>query len=138
MKVAWLTDIHLNFIKPNQIDDFFWKLSKEPVDCFFMSGDIGEANTVVNYLKLADSTLKRLFYFVLGNHDFYTGSFKKVWSAVSDLIKTSDNLIWLNKAEHIPLTKETALVGHDSWADGRFVDYFGSTVELNDFYYIDE
>ena len=138
MKAAWLTDIHLNFLKQNQIDDFFRKLSKEPVDCFFMSGDIGEANTVVNYLKLADSTLKRPFYFVLGNHDFYTGSFKNVWSAVSDLTKNSDNLIWLNEAEHIPLTKETALVGHDSWADGRFGDYFGSTVELNDFYYIDE
>jgi len=138
MKAAWLTDIHLNFLKQNQVDDFFRKLSKESVDCFFMSGDIGEANTVVNYLKLADSTLKRPFYFVLGNHDFYTGSFKKVWTAVSDLTKTSENLIWLNEAGHVSLTKETALVGHDSWADGRLGDYFGSTVELNDFYYIDE
>lgn len=138
MKAAWLTDVHLNFLKQNQIDDFFRKLSKEPVDCFFMSGDIGEADTVVNYLKLADSILKRPVYFVLGNHDFYTGSFKKVWSDVSDLTKASENLIWLNKVEHIPLTKETALVGHDSWADGRFGDYHWSDVELNDFRLIDE
>jgi len=138
MKAAWLTDIHLNFLKQNQVDAFFEKLSKEQVDCFFMSGDIGEADTVVDYLKLADATLKRPFYFVLGNHDFYKGSLKKVWSTVSDVTKTSDNLIWLNETEHISLTKETALVGHDSWADGRLGDYFGSTVELNDFYCIEE
>jgi len=138
MKAAWLTDIHLNFLKFNQVDDFFRKLSKEPVDYFLMSGDIGEADTVVDYLKVADTTLKRPFYFVLGNHDFYKGSLKMVWSAVSELTKTSDNLIWLNEAEYIPLTEETALVGHDSWADGRLGDYHWSDVELNDFRLVDE
>ena len=138
MKAAWLTDIHLNFLKQNQIDRFFQELSKEPVDYFFMSGDIGEADTVVDYLKLAESILKRPFYFVLGNHDFYKGSLKKVRAAVSELTKTSVNLIWLNEAEYISLTEETALIGHDSWADGRLGDYHWSDVELNDFRLIDE
>lgn len=138
MKAAWLTDIHLNFCGQDQIVEFFRASSREPLDCLFMSGDIGEADTIIHYLKQADSILKRPFYFVLGNHDFYKGSIKKVRSTVSDLIETSDKLIWLNQVEHIILTEETVLVGHDSWADGRFGDYFGSTVELNDFYWIDE
>lgn len=138
MKAAWLTDIHLNFLKHNQIERFLRKLSKEPVDCFFMSGDIGEADTIIDYLKQAESILARPFYFVLGNHDFYKGSIKKVRARVSGLVETSDKLIWLNQVEYMPLTEETVLIGHDSWADGRLGDYFGSTVELNDFYLIEE
>ena len=138
MKAAWLTDIHLNFLKHNQVDDFFRVLSKESVDCFFMSGDMGEADSIVDYLKQAESILERPIYFVLGNHDFYNGSIKKVRSIVSDLAEASDKLVWLNRVEYVSLTEETALAGHDSWADGRLGDYFGSTVELNDFYLIDE
>jgi Icc protein len=47
-------------------------------------------------------------------------------------------LIYLNKVDCINLTKETTLVGHDSWADGQFGDFEGSSVELNDFRFIDE
>lgn len=138
MKAAWLTDIHLNFLKRDKIDDFLCVLSKESVECFLMSGDIGEADSIIDYLKMTESILGRPFYFVMGNHDFYRGSIKTVRSAVSDFTKTSDKLIWLNEIDYIGLTKETALIGHDSWADGRLGDFYGSTVELNDFRLIDE
>lgn len=39
MNAAWLTDIHLNFLEHNRVDDFLRALSKESVDCFFMSRD---------------------------------------------------------------------------------------------------
>jgi len=138
MKAAWLTDIHLNFLKNDEVDHFFELLSEESVDCFFISGDIGEADSIIDYLKRAASFLNRPVYFVMGNHDYYSGSIKNVRSMVSELVRTSDNLVWMNRVEYISLTDETVLVGHDSWADGRLGDYFGSTVELNDFYLIDE
>lgn len=138
MKAAWLTDIHLNFLNNDKVDDFLKVLSKEPVDCFLMSGDIGEADSVIDYLKRIEKILEKPFYFVLGNHDFYRGAIKTVKSNISKLIKTSDQLIWLNKVEYIALTDETALIGHDSWADGRLGDFYGSTVELNDFHLISE
>jgi predicted MPP superfamily phosphohydrolase len=138
MKAAWLTDIHLNFLEDDQIDKFLRVLSKKSVDCFLMSGDIGEADTIVDYLKRIESVLSRPFYFVLGNHDFYRGSIKIVRSNISKFVKTSDLLIWLNKAEHIALTDETVLIGHDSWADGRLGDFYDSSVELNDFRLIEE
>ena len=138
MKATWLTDIHLNFLDNDQIDGFLQTLSKKSVDCFLMSGDIGEADTIIDYLRRIESVLDRPFYFVLSNHDFYRGSIKTVRSNISKLVKTSDRLIWLNEVDYIALTDETAMVGHDSWADGRIGDFFGSTVELNDFHLINE
>jgi superfamily II DNA or RNA helicase/predicted MPP superfamily phosphohydrolase len=138
MKAAWLTDIHLNFLKYSQREDFFKRLSEETADCFLISGDIGEADSIIPFLERIESAVKRPVYFVMGNHDFYDGSIKAVRSSVSDYVKTSDKLIWLNEVKYVGLTKETALIGHDSWADGRLGDFFGSTVELNDFRLIDE
>jgi hypothetical protein len=33
---------------------------------------------------------------------------------------------------------ETGLFGHDGWADGRLGDYWGSTIELNDWWLIED
>lgn len=138
MNVAWLTDIHLNFLKHDQLEDFFLLLSKESVDCFFISGDISEADKIIDCLKHAESVLKRPIYFVLGNHDYYEGSIKEVRSMVAEMTKDSESLIWLNTVDYVSLSTDTVLVGHDSWADGRFGDFYLSPVELNDFYLIDE
>lgn len=138
MKAAWLTDIHLNFLDDEKIKSFLRALSKESVDCFLISGDIGEADTIIDYLKRIESILEQPFYFVLGNHDFYRGSIKTVRSNISKFVKASDHLVWLNEVDCIGLTKDTALIGHDSWADGRLGDFYGSTVELNDFHLINE
>ncbi len=58
MKVAWLTDIHLNFLKHNQLEAFLLLLSEETVDCFFISGDISEADKIIDCLKHAESVLR--------------------------------------------------------------------------------
>ncbi len=138
MQAAWLTDIHFNFLKNDQIDNFLQSLCAESVDCFFISGDIGEADKIIDYLKHAESILKRPIYFVLGNHDYYEGSIKETRSMVTDLVKDSENLVWLNAVDYVSLSTDTVLLGHDSWADGRFGDFYLSSVELNDFYLIDE
>ena len=138
MKAAWLTDIHLNFLKTKHLDAFLNGLSGEAADCFFISGDIGEAESVVGYLEQMAAVLKRPIYFVLGNHDYYGGSIKAVRSTVTRSIQGADKLIWLNNVDYISLTKETALIGHDSWADGRLGGFEWSSVELNDFRFIDE
>ncbi len=138
MKAAWLTDIHLNFLEHDQIDAFLEKVSAEAADCFLVSGDTGEAPSITGYLQRMISVLKRPIYFVLGNHDYYGGSIKTVRSKVVDLMQKSDKLIWLNNIDFISLTKDTALIGHDSWADGRLGDFRGSSVELNDFRFISE
>jgi hypothetical protein len=66
MKAVWLTDIHLNFLKQKQLDAFLKTLSGEQADCFFISGDIAEADSIVKDLKQMSAALKRPIYFFWG------------------------------------------------------------------------
>jgi 3',5'-cyclic-AMP phosphodiesterase len=78
-----------------------------------------------------ETGLRVPIYFVLGNQDFYGGSIAAVREAVARKAAASRWLHWLPESGVIPLTANTALVGHDSWADGRLGDFFRSEVMLN-------
>jgi len=45
---------------------------------------------------------------------------------------------WLGSSGVIPLTEETALIGHDGWYDGQYANWFTSRVDLNDYLVIRE
>jgi Icc protein len=133
VRAAWLTDIHLNFLSPVAMDRFIAEVRGCGADCILISGDIGEAPRLVWYLRRLENAWARPIYFVLGNHDFYMASFDEVFSAVRKLSASSSKLVWLREAGIIELTPDTALIGHDSWADGRLGDYAHSPVLLNDY-----
>jgi predicted phosphohydrolase len=135
---AWLTDIHLNFVAPDAVEEFVHTLAELPADGFLLTGDIGEAPDVLQYLNYLDTQLGRPVYFVLGNHDYYRGSIAGIRAKVESLCIACPNLHWLPRAGVIRLTETTALVGHDGWGDGRLGDYQGSEVFLNDWHLIDE
>ena len=137
-RLAWLTDIHLNFLAPDAVAAFVRSLSAVEADAFVLSGDIGEAHDVDVYLEALAAELARPVYFVLGNHDFYRGSIAAVRARVQELCSAHANLRWLPDAGVVPLTDEACLVGHDGWGDGRLGDYWGSPVELNDWWLIAE
>ena len=138
MQAAWLTDIHLNFLDSNRRTRFLGRVAEASPDIVLLGGDTGEADSVITFLEQMERLLARPVYFVLGNHDFYGGSIASVRRQVESLTRDSPCLFWLNRERHVSLTPRTALVGHDSWADGRLGDFFGSTVELNDFHLIEE
>ena len=73
-RLAWFTDLHLNFLSDHQAEAFCTSLASTEADYFVISGDIGEARSLEHYLRLLESSLQRPLYFVLGNHDFYGGS----------------------------------------------------------------
>lgn len=89
-------------------------------------------------LEGLDARLGLPVYFVLGNHDFYRGGIVRVRAEVRALCNRSTRLHWLPGSGVVALTPETALVGHDGWADGRFGDYERSGVLLNDYRLIEE
>lgn len=129
-RIAWLTDIHLNFLPPAGLKAFFDSL---PVaDAFAITGDIGEAPDVAGHLR-AFAGHGRPVYFVLGNHDFYRASIASVRAEIVQLCREVPTLLWMPDAGIQPLTETTCLVGHDGWGDGRFGDYLNSDVMLNDF-----
>jgi predicted MPP superfamily phosphohydrolase len=138
VKIAWITDIHLNFVDDDGIEKFCQTmLSAEPA-ALLVGGDIGEAPTVQAYLEILENRLQRPIYFVLGNHDFYQSTIAEVRNQAVALTQLSQWLHWLPAVDVVELSPRTALVGHDGWSDGRLGDFFGSPVCLNDYQFIDE
>ncbi len=138
MKLGWLSDIHLNFLDDASRGRFLESLSVHPVDAWLLSGDVGEATSIVGYLQELAREIQVPMYFVLGNHDFYRGSIRGVVAEVASMARSSDRLAWLTSADPEPLAANVAVVGDDGWADGRLGDPLGTPVELNDFYLIEE
>ena len=136
MRLAWLTDIHLNFLEGHAIYEFFDAVGREKPDAVVISGDIAEAPSFALYLQEMQEALARPIYFVLGNHDFYRGSLETVRKRAAVTVEQTPGLVWLNRAGVVELTPRTALVGHDGWYDGRAGDYQRSGVMLNDFFLI--
>ena len=101
MKLAWLTDIHLNFLRDP--DGFIGFLAESDADAFLVGGDIGEADDVCLHLNGMDNALGRPVYFVLGNHDYYRGSIAGVREKVAALCEACPNLHYLSNEGVIPL-----------------------------------
>jgi Icc-related predicted phosphoesterase len=136
MKLGWLTDIHLDLLEFSRKDEFFLALKSRKMDAVLISGDIGNSHGLVNLLTEIERELSLPIYFVMGNHDFYYGSIPEVRAAVKKLCSASEKLNYLTDLGVIKLSEETTLIGHDSWADGRFGDYDLSEVMLNDYFLI--
>ncbi len=50
MKLAWLTDTHPNFLRPAALEAFLDALAATEAGAFVVTGDIGEADDVVERL----------------------------------------------------------------------------------------
>ncbi len=130
--LVWLTDIHLNFLDIEARKLFYQNISETKADGVLITGDIGEANSINNLLLEMSTYIGKPVYFVLGNHDYYSGSIVNVRESILDLCKQNKQLFWLGKPEIIELNDHSILVGHDGWADARYGDYDHSPVNLND------
>jgi predicted MPP superfamily phosphohydrolase len=128
MRVVWATDIHLNFLRPQERTAFFSSLHDSQPDAVFITGDIAEAHCLQELLHEIRQTMEVPLYFVLGNHDFYHGSIEAVRREVQDWCLTQPGLSYLSSSGLIELTPKTALIGHDGWGDGRFGNYEQSPV----------
>ncbi len=116
----------------------FLESVKGQADALVITGDIAESNSLGEILRQMSVVLNMPVYFVLGNHDFYRGSVAGTRADVGEMIRGSEKLVYLTQAGVVELTLNTALVGHDGWADARLGDFAGSKVFLNDFVVIRE
>lgn len=137
-RVAWLTDIHLEFLNRSQLETFLTALATTHVDAIWITGDIAQAPSVEAYLNAMLRAVIKPIYFVLGNHDYYHGNIAQVRDAMTKITQRSSGLVWLPAADVIEITPRVGLVGHDGWSDGRYGDFMGSQVVLNDYILIQE
>ena len=141
-RLAWLTDLHLNFLPYAEVDEFLGRVEVLEADAVLITGDISEARELGHMLRHIEERLPRPVYFVLGNHDFYHGSIREVRAAATQLCEApgaSRRLHYLTaSAEPVELTPTVGLIGHDGWADARLGDYERSLVMMNDYRLIAE
>jgi Icc protein len=135
MKLAWATDIHLDFLDEAAITRFCARVKQAEPDGLLVAGDIATASTFESALRAVAQQIGIPIWFVLGNHDFYGSSVAAVRGRATTL-SSGGRTVWLGAVEVVELTPETGLVGHDGWGDARLGDHAGSRVLLNDFFKI--
>lgn len=115
------------------------EVATTPFDALCISGDISDGYRFVPALKeIHRCQLQKEIYFVLGNHDYYHSSIQATRDQAFALQKDLPNVHYLTRSEILPLTEKTAIVGHDSWADGGCGEFFSSSVSLRDFFAIED
>ena len=97
MNIAWLTDIHLNFLKAEARKKFYQQVIETGADKILITGDMAEAKDVSEILQEFSTYTNKLIYFVLGNHDYYFSSVNSVREKVRALCAQNKNLIWLGE-----------------------------------------
>lgn len=132
MKLAWITDVHLDLVDDLQQAELWSSLTEAHVDAVLLSGDIGQAETFADHLSRLASHVDRPIYFVLGNHDYYGTSISNARRVAKELNRFHHQLHWLPDAGVVALDEETALVGHGCFGDGRFGAGHDSSLELAD------
>ena len=100
MRLAWLTDLHLNFVTPGHVDRLCRAVGVAGADAVLLGGDIGEAPDVEEQLEGLDGRLGLPVYFVLGNHDYYRGSTSRVRAGVEALCARAPRLHRLPASSH--------------------------------------
>jgi predicted phosphohydrolase len=140
MNLLWLTDPHLNFLPSAESSRVLgqYLCQEHAFDAVILSGDIAEAPCLLELLAcFAQGVAPRPVYFVLGNHDYYLGSFASVQRDLRTGLREA-NLVWLDEAGAILLDDDTALVGHQGWFDAHCGDPRKSKVIMSDFELIAE
>ena len=132
LRATWLTDIHLNFLRPLALKAFYDRVAAEHPDILLVTGDIGEADTLRKFLDELGAIAP--VYFVLGNHDYYRSSIATVRAAMERL---DEQLTWLPAHEPLRLTPRVVMLGADGWGDARCGDIM-SSVLLSDWTLIDD
>ena len=135
-RLCWVTDIHLDFLRDDEVDAFIARIAAALPDAVLVGGDVGHARSVEGYLRRIADGVAAPVHFVLGNHDFYHGSIGAVRARMAELSRA--RLGWLPERGVVALSPRTGLVGHDGWSDGRAGDWERSTVMLNDYLLIQD
>src|SRR5262245_5254933 len=138
MKLAWLTDIHLDHASSGVRETLYQSVRSSGADAVLLGGDTSTFPSLEQRLLELRDRGGLPVYFVLGNHDCYGGSIAAARALARRLTGAGKGLTWLGAADVLPLTERSALVGHDGWGDGGYGNAATTPIRLNDFLMIDE
>jgi predicted phosphohydrolase len=132
MRLAWMTDIHLDMV-----GDVVGKIeainnATRNSDAILITGDISISDMLVDHLSFLESVFQKPIYFVLGNHDYYGSNIGIVRRRVANLCNSSSYLKYISNVPYIKLDDGVNLVGHDGWYDAQNGDPYNDNFLMND------
>lgn len=135
--IRFTSDIHLDHAYKPGI--YIADLISSPT--VVIAGDIANSKDIKAYLDLLTMNKDCHVYFVLGNHDYWSSivykSMAEVRRSVLSICESCSNMTFLTaETSPIQLESATAIIGNDSWYDGRYADPIKSRVSLADFDYM--
>lgn len=142
MKLVWLSDVHLCWLRKEKIEyfaDSLWGDDNGP-DVIVITGDVSDGKGVVHDLDTLVRACKKnnpdvSVYFVSGNHDFYGSSVVEMRKFIHANRVTDE--AYLTDMDTVKLSANTCLVGTDGWCDAVLGDMYGNLV-MSDWYQIAE
>jgi len=97
MKIAWLSDLHLNFVGRIEIDKLCESIRLSGAGIVLITGDIATAENLCRYLDYLSDVIRKRIFFVLGNHDYYHSAIAKVNQEVAAATDGHLFLTWLSR-----------------------------------------
>jgi predicted phosphohydrolase len=135
MKLAWASDIHLDCCEvATQVE--FAEECADRSDALVITGDITNGRKIALFTTFAAKYGKPV-YFVLGNHDYWHGSFASVTAKYRKISLAASNAHFLDSSAPIDLTPGVQLCGVSGWYDAELGNK-NSSFALNDWWRIEE
>lgn len=102
--IRYLSDLHLEFIRPNKINKFIELIKPAPDQICILAGDIGNpySSNYDTFMKHVDQSFRRTFV-IAGNHEFYNNSIPihDTREHMKNYFKQYDNISFLDNSTEI-------------------------------------
>ena len=136
MRLAWLTDVHLDRVDGLAVDQLSRRIAATAPDAVLVTGDISVAPRLGADLERLLGAFRAPVYLVAGNHAYWGADVTTVRRFLTPLPRVAPRLRWLGSHAPLLLAAERALVGVDGWADARLGEGERSALRLADYHHI--
>ena len=131
MRIVRLSDLHWAFLGPKTKKRLYEQIAYHNPDEIYITGDIAEASTFVRSLIELHGEVKKPINFILGNHDYYNGSFNYSHATASDPKAFSDGIDVQYAHNSIRTIGDSVIFCLNGFADGRAGNFFESPLFKN-------
>jgi predicted phosphohydrolase len=117
MKLRYFSDLHLEFIKPNKIEQFITQIPPGMDEICILAGDIGNPYQT-NYdifMQFISKNFKKTFV-ITGNHEYYnkTKTIQETNEFMEEYFQQFDNIRFLNN--NYEMYENYCFIGTTLWS----------------------
>jgi predicted phosphohydrolase len=102
--IRYLSDLHLEFIRPHKINKFIQLIKPDPNQICILAGDIGNpySPNYDEFMKHMDKSFRRTFV-IAGNHEYYNKSIPMAETRehMKNYFKQYDNISFLDNSSEV-------------------------------------